>query len=82
MSTRISLNPYRWREPLLGEVGSDATVINEDKQAVAEAVTAAAVAEAGYDSLDAAKEDGTAFVFLGHGTSHTAKVSYSRCRHR
>ena len=45
-------------EPLLGEVGSDATVINEDKQAVAEAVTAAAVAEAGYDSLDAAKEEG------------------------
>lgn len=65
-------------EPLLGEVGSDATVINEDKQAVAEAVMAAAVADAGYDSLDAAKEDGTAFVFLGHGTSHTAKVSYSQ----
>ena len=65
-------------EPLLGEVGSDATVINEDKQAVAEAATAAAVAEAGYDSLDAAKEDGAAFVFLGHGTSHTAKVSYSQ----
>ncbi|MBM6752822.1 sirohydrochlorin cobaltochelatase [Mediterraneibacter glycyrrhizinilyticus] len=65
-------------EPLLGEVGSDATVINEDKQAVAEAVAAAAVAEAGYDSLDAAKEDGAAFVFLGHGTSHTAKVSYSQ----
>lgn len=65
-------------EPLLGEIGSDATVINEDKQAVAEAVTAAAVAEAGYDSLDAAKEDGAAFVFLGHGTSHTAKVSYSQ----
>lgn len=65
-------------EPLLGEVGSDATVINEDKQAVAEAVTAAAVAEAGYDSLDAAKEDGAVFVFLGHGTSHTAKVSYSQ----
>ena len=65
-------------EPLLGEVGSDAAVINEDKQAVAEAVTAAAVADAGYDSLDAAKEDGTAFVFLGHGTSHTAKVSYSQ----
>ena len=33
---------------------------------------------AGYDSLDAAKEDGAAFVFLGHGTSHTAKVSYSQ----
>lgn len=65
-------------EPLLGEVGTDATVINEDKKAVAEAVTAEAVAAAGYDSLDAAKEDGTAFVFMGHGTSHTAKVSYSQ----
>ncbi len=65
-------------EPLLGEVGSDATVINEDKKAVAEAVTAEAVKDAGYDSLDAAREDGVAFVFLGHGTSHTAKVSYSQ----
>lgn len=65
-------------EPLLGEVGTDATVINEDKAAVAEAVTAEAVADAGYDSMDAAKDDGTAFVFLGHGTSHTAKVSYSQ----
>ena len=65
-------------EPLLGEVGSDATVINEDKKAVAEAITAEAVKEAGYDSLEAAKEDGTAFVFMGHGTNHTAKVSYSQ----
>ena len=65
-------------EPLLGEVGSDATVINEDKAAVAEAITAEAVAAAGYGSLDAAKEDGVAFVFMGHGTSHTAKVSYSQ----
>lgn len=65
-------------EPLLGEVGSDATVINEDKAAVAEAITAEAVAAAGYGSLDAAKEDGAAFVFMGHGTSHTAKVSYSQ----
>lgn len=65
-------------EPLLGEVGTDAAVINADKAAVAEAVTAEAVKDAGYDSLDAAKEDGTAFVFLGHGTSHTAKVSYSQ----
>ena len=54
-------------EPLLGEVGADATVINADKAAVAEAITAEAV-----------KEDGTAFVFMGHGTSHTAKVSYSQ----
>lgn len=65
-------------EPLLGEVGSDATVVNDDKAAVAEAITAQAVSEAGYDSLDAAKNDGAAFVFMGHGTSHTAKVSYSQ----
>ena len=63
---------------MLGEVGSDATVINEDKAKVAEAITAEAVKTAGYDSLDAAKEDGTAFVFMGHGTSHSAKVSYSQ----
>lgn len=65
-------------EPLLGEVGADAETVNDDKAAVAEAITAEAVSEAGYDSLDAAKEDGAAFVFLGHGTSHTAKVSYSQ----
>ena len=65
-------------EPLLGEVGDDATVVNEDKAAVAEAITAEAVKTAGFDSLEAAKEDGTAFVFMGHGTSHTAKVSYSQ----
>lgn len=65
-------------EPLLGEVGADATEINADKKAVAEDITAEAVKTAGYDSLDAAKEDGTAFVFMGHGTSHTAKISYSQ----
>ena len=65
-------------EPLLGEVGSDATVINADKEAVAKAITAEAVKTAGFDSLDAAAEDGTAFVFMGHGTSHTAKVSYTQ----
>ena len=65
-------------EPLLGEVGADETAINEDNAAVAEAITAEAVKTAGFDSLDAAKEDGTAFVFMGHGTSHTAKISYSQ----
>ena len=65
-------------EPLLGEVGADADAVNDDKAKVAEAITAKAVEAAGYDSLDAAKEDGAAFVFMGHGTSHTAKVSYSQ----
>ena len=65
-------------EPLLGEVGADASAVNADKKAVAEAITAEAVKTAGFDTLDAAKEDGVAFVFMGHGTSHTAKVSYSQ----
>ena len=65
-------------EPLLGEVGSDATVINADKEAVAKAVAAAAVEASGFDSLEAAKEAGAAFVLLGHGTAHVARVSYSQ----
>lgn len=65
-------------EPMLGEVGDDATVINDDKKAVAQAITDEACKEAGFDSMDAAAEAGTAFVFMGHGTSHTAKISYSQ----
>ena len=65
-------------EPMLGEVGDDATVINDDKKAVAEAITDEAVKIAGYDSMEAAAEDGTAFVFMGHGTSHTANVTYDQ----
>lgn len=65
-------------EPMLGEVGADATDVNDDKKAVAEAVVAAAVSEAGFESLDAAKEAGTAIVLMGHGTSHKAKVTYEQ----
>lgn len=65
-------------EPLLGTVGADASAINADKEAVAKAVVAAAVAESGFDSLESAEAAGTAFVFMGHGTSHTAKVTYSQ----
>lgn len=69
-------------EPLLGEVGSADDSVNSDKEAVAKAVTSEAVKTAGYESLDAAKEDGTAFVFMGHGTSHTAKISYSQMQNQ
>jgi len=65
-------------EPLLGKVGRDAGEINEDKQTVAKAVVADAVADAGYGSLEEAAGEGVAFVLMGHGTSHTAKVSYSQ----
>ena len=65
-------------EPMLGEVGDDATVINDDKKAVAQAITDEACKTAGYDSMEAAAKDGTAFVFMGHGTSHTANVTYDQ----
>ena len=65
-------------EPLLGTVGEDATVVNSDKEAAAQAVVAEAVAVSDYDSLEAAAADGTAFVLLGHGTSHDAAVTYDQ----
>ena len=65
-------------EPLLGEVGSDATVINADKEAVAKAVVEDAAAEAGFADSSAAAQAGTAIVLLGHGTAHVAKVTYSQ----
>ena len=65
-------------EPLLGEVGKDGSTINADKKAVAEALTAEAVKAAGYESLEDAAEDSTAFVFMGHGTSHAAAVTYTQ----
>lgn len=65
-------------EPLLGEVGDDAASVNEDKAAVAQAVVAGAVDQAGFGSPEEAAQAGTAFVLLGHGTSHTAKISYSQ----
>ena len=65
-------------EPMLGEVGDDATVINDDKKAVAQAITDEACKEAGFDDMKAAADAGTAFVFMGHGTSHTANVTYDQ----
>ena len=65
-------------EPLLGEVGADEKVTNNDKETVAKEVVAAAIKEAGFEDIDKAEEEGTAFVFLGHGTSHKAKVTYSQ----
>ena len=65
-------------EPLLGEVGADATVINADKKAVSEAVVAEAVKDAGFASAKEAADAGVAIVFMGHGTAHVAKVTYSQ----
>ncbi len=65
-------------EPLLGEVGKDASIVNDDKKIVAEAVVKATVEESFYDSLDAVAKDSAAIVYIGHGTSHAAKVTYSQ----
>jgi len=65
-------------EPLLGEVGSDSSAVNKDKENVAKSITAQAVKEAGCSSLDAAAADKTAFVFMGHGTSHEASITYDQ----
>ena len=75
---RERFDSVRIAEPLLGQVGADAADTNTDKERVAAAVTAAAVEQAGFERLEAAEQDGVAFVLLGHGTSHTAKVSYSQ----
>ena len=65
-------------EPLLGEVGEDASVINADKEAAAKAAVAEAVKTAGAESLEALDADKTAIVFMGHGTSHEANITYSQ----
>ena len=65
-------------EPLLGEVGADASTINADKEAAAKAVVAEAAKVAGFDSVEAMDQDGTALVLMGHGTSHEANVTYDQ----
>ena len=65
-------------EPLLGEVGTAGSSLNPDKENAAKAMVTEAVKTAGADSLDALAEDGTAIVFMGHGTSHEAAITYSQ----
>ncbi len=65
-------------EPLLGQADADASETNDDKERVAEAINGAAARDAGYDDVLAAADDGVAFVYIGHGTSHAAKVAYSQ----
>ncbi|MBQ2161186.1 MAG: sirohydrochlorin cobaltochelatase, partial [Firmicutes bacterium] len=65
-------------EPLLGEVGADASAINADKESAAKAMVAEAVKVAGADSLEALDADGTAIVFMGHGTGHDAAITYTQ----
>ena len=68
-------------EPLLGEVGSDTTSVNSDKETVAKAAVAQALADYKggiYKTADAAAASGTAIVFMGHGTSHQANITYAQ----
>lgn len=65
-------------EPLLGEHADDEKAVNKDKEIVAKSVLDAAIEDAGFESIDKSIEESTAFVFLGHGTSHKAKVTYSQ----
>lgn len=65
-------------EPLLGEHADDEKVVSKDKEIVAKSVLDAAIEDAGFESIDKSIEESTAFVFLGHGTSHKAKVTYSQ----
>jgi cobalamin biosynthesis Co2+ chelatase CbiK len=65
-------------EPLLGEVGANAEDVNADKQAVSEAVVTESMKDAGFKDAEEAAEKGTALVLMGHGTSHTASVTYSQ----
>ena len=65
-------------EPLLGDVGEDRDDINADKEAVAKAAVDEAVNVAGADSLDVLAEEGTAIVFMGHGTGHEANITYDQ----
>ena len=69
-------------EPLLGPAAEDINEINEDKVAVADAVVDAAAKDAGYENAQAAADDGVAFVFLGHGTAHEAKVAYTQMQNQ
>ena len=68
----------RIAEPLLGRAIPDPNVSSANQESVVAALTADAVATSGLDSLDAAAERGIAYVFLGHGTSHSASVAYSQ----
>ena len=54
-----------------------------DRTTVSDAVYKDAAAKAGFETVDAAKADKeTAFVFMGHGTSHSAKELYTQLQEK
>ena len=68
----------KYSEAMLGTYGKTATSVNKEKKIVAKAITAAACKDANYADAAAAAKDGTAFVFMGHGTGHKAAITYSQ----
>ena len=68
----------KFSEAMLGTYGKTATSVNKEKKIVAKAITAAACKDANYADAAAAAKDGTAFVFMGHGTGHKAAITYSQ----
>ena len=68
----------KFSDALLGTYGKTATSVNKEKKIVAKAITAAACKDANYADAAAAAKDGTAFVFMGHGTGHKAAITYSQ----
>lgn len=74
---KSSFETIKVAEPLLGEVGADKTVVNPDKKAVAEAAVKNVLVSNNIESLAEAENQKKAIVFIGHGTSHSAKVTYA-----
>ncbi len=69
-------------QPLLGAVGADGETLNADKEAVAKSVVAEAVADSGFKDLAETEKESIAFVLMGHGTSHNAKVTYTQMQNQ
>ena len=67
----------KFADAMLGTYGKTDTSVNKEKKIVAKAITAAACKDANYADAAAAAKDGTAFVFMGHGTGHKATITYS-----
>lgn len=68
-------------KPLLGFHKDVDDEFNEDKKAVLKIIVEDTVSSLGISDFYEAKKEGYAFVFVGHGTCHDAKVTYSQLQH-
>lgn len=65
-------------EPLLGKTGRSGKEFNEDESCVSKALSSDIAKTAGYASPEEAAAHGTAFVLMGHGTSHESNIVYEQ----